>query len=275
MIMTPDMLRDFLRGLGIAAIAGGVLAVSGAFSGPGLPLVDRLLYWVPLMVAGGLWGQVCSMLVDRLLYWVPRRVAGGRGGQVCSMLVDRFVNLDDRPWLMAAALTGLMFVPILLMVWLATGLFFDNRIYPLSAMAQMAVPVLVVTGTMSAINVFVTKAQTVQTHEAPPGQAPSRFLDRLPPKLKGARLIAVQSEDHYLRLHTDRGSDLILMRLADALAELEGLEGAQTHRSWWVARDAVRDVARGDGRAVLTLDGGLTVPVSRRHARALRAAGWY
>ena len=85
----------------------------------------------------------------------------------------------------------------------------------------------------------------------------------------------MQSEDHYLRVHTDRGSDLILMRLADALQELEGLEGAQTHRSWWVARSAVRDVSRGDGRATLTLDGGLSVPVSRRYAKALRDAGWY
>ena len=65
------------------------------------------------------------------------------------------------------------------------------------------------------------------------------------------------------------------MRLSDAVAELQGLEGAQTHRSWWVARDAVRDVRRGDGRATLTLEGGISVPVSRRHARALRAAGWY
>ena len=86
---------------------------------------------------------------------------------------------------------------------------------------------------------------------------------------------SVEAEDHYLRVHTDRGSDLILMRLSDALAELEGLEGAQTHRSWWVARDAVRGVTRGDGRATLTLEGGLSAPVSRRYARALREAGWY
>jgi DNA-binding LytR/AlgR family response regulator len=94
-------------------------------------------------------------------------------------------------------------------------------------------------------------------------------------KLRGATIRAVQAEDHYLRIHTDRGSDLILMRLSDALDELEGLEGAQTHRSWWVARDAVRDVARGDGRATLTLDGGIEAPVSRRYAKALRDAGWY
>src|SRR5690606_2357246 len=105
--------------------------------------------------------------------------------------------------------------------------------------------------------------------------APARFLERLPPKLRGARLIAVQAEDHYLRLHTDRGSDLILMRLADALIELEGLEGAQTHRSWWVAKGAVASVARGDGRAALTLENSAVAPVSRRYAKALREAGWW
>ena len=78
-----------------------------------------------------------------------------------------------------------------------------------------------------------------------------------------------------LRIHTDRGSDLILMRLSDAVEELEGLEGAQTHRSWWVAREAVRAVERGDGRATLTLDGGLSAPVSRRYARMLRDAEWW
>ena len=118
-------------------------------------------------------------------------------------------------------------------------------------------------------------AGPVQTHAGAGGTAPARFLDRLPPRLRGATLHAVQAEDHYLRLHTDRGSDLILMRLSDAVAELEGLEGARTHRSWWVARDAVRGATRGDGRATLTLEGGVAAPVSRRYARALRAAGWY
>ncbi|HVL41148.1 MAG TPA: hypothetical protein VM348_03255, partial [Brevundimonas sp.] len=37
----------------------------------------------------------------------------------------------------------------------------------------------------------------------------------------------------------------------------------------------VRGVSRGDGRAVLTLEGGIVAPVSRRYARALREAGWY
>lgn len=47
-------------------------------------------------------------------------------------------------------------------------------------------------------------------------------------------------EDRYLRIHTDGGSDLILMRLRDAVGELAGADGLQVHRSFWVARAAVR-----------------------------------
>jgi DNA-binding LytR/AlgR family response regulator len=152
---------------------------------------------------------------------------------------------------------------------------FEGRLRHADDLAHFFPPVALITAVLSALNVFLSRKQPVETHAGAPGDEPARFLDRLPSKLRGARLIAVQAEDHYLRLHTDRGSDLILMRLSDALAELEGLEGAQTHRSWWAARDAVASVARGDGRAALTLDGGLVVPVSRRYAKALRDAGWW
>ena len=85
----------------------------------------------------------------------------------------------------------------------------------------------------------------------------------------------MEAQDHYLRLHTSKGLDMILMRLSDAIAELEGIEGAQTHRSWWVARDGVDDARRADGRATIRLKDGAEVPVSRTFARALRQAGWF
>lgn len=239
------------RGLIIATAAGVVLAVSGAFGSINAPLWIRLIYWIPLMLLGAGWGHLCSRLIDR------------------------WIDMDEKPWLTVAALTAAITGPVTLMVWLVTGLVFEREAYPLAVLPFMLGPVLTITAVMSAINVFLSKAQPIQTHAAPVGAAPARFPDRLPMKLRGAAIRAVQAEDHYLRIHTDRGSDLILMRLSDALEELDGLEGSQTHRSWWVARDAVRDVARGDGRATLTLDGGLEAPVSRRYARALREAGWY
>ncbi len=248
---TPPTTVGMARGLAIATAAGVVLALTGAFGSGNTPLWVRLLYWVPVMLAGALWGHVCSRLIDR------------------------WIDMDERPWLTVAVLTAAITGPVSLMVWFVSGFVFEGALYPLRTLPLMVGPVLTVTAVMSAINVFVARSQPVQTHAATAGSTPARFPDRLPVRLRGAIIRAVQSEDHYLRIHTDRGSDLILMRLSDALAELEGLEGAQTHRSWWVAKDAVRDVSRGDGRATLTLEGGLEAPVSRRYARALRDAGWY
>ena len=246
----PLTLR-LVRGAVIAIAGGVVLALTGAFGSGSAPLLLRLGFWVPVMLAGGLWGHLCSQAIDR------------------------WFDMDERPWLSVAVLTVMITGPVSVLVWGVTGLVFDGQIYPLKVLPLMIVPVAVITATVSAINVFLGRAQPVQTHAAPAGQASARFPDRLPMKLRGGVIRAVQAEDHYLRIHTDRGSDLILMRLSDALDELEGLEGAQTHRSWWVAREAVRDVARGDGRATLTLDGGVSASVSRKYAKALRDAGWY
>ena len=239
------------RGVGVAVGAGIVLALTGAFGTNIVPLWVRLAYWVPLILAGAVWAHLCSRLIERV------------------------IDPDEQPWLTVIALSAATAAPVTVMVWLVTGLIFENEIYPVSRLVHFIGPVLVVTVAISAINVFLGRPAPVQTHAGPTGAAPPRFLDRLPPRLRGAALHAVQAEDHYLRLHTDRGSDLILMRLSDAVSELEGLEGARTHRSWWVAREAVRGVSRGDGRATLTLDGGIEAPVSRRYARALREAGWY
>ncbi|WP_428060839.1 LytTR family DNA-binding domain-containing protein [Brevundimonas sp.] len=248
-----DRRHSFARGLIVAVAGGAFLAVTGAFGTSGAPFGPRLAYWVLVMVTGGLWGHLCGALVSR------------------------FLDMDERPWLNIAVMTAVITGPLSVLVWAATGLFFAQRLYPLAALPQLVLPVLIVTAAVTTLNVFLGRAHPVQTHAPPTSEParPARFLDRLPLRLKGATIRAVQAEDHYLRIHTDRGSDLILMRLSDAVEELEGLEGAQTHRSWWVARDAVRGVERGDGRATLTLDGGLSAPVSRRYARMLRDADWW
>lgn len=243
--------RSLLRGVAVALTGGAVLAFAGAFGMAGTSLGFRLAYWMPVMLIGSVWGHLCSLLVER------------------------YIDMDRRPWLAVVALTLVITGPLAVTVWAITMWFFDiDRSVTLAQLPDFIAPVLVVTGTLSALNVFLGRTP-VQTHAAAAGDKPARFLDRLPFKLRGSAIRAVQSEDHYLRVHTDLGSDLILMRLSDALTELEGLEGAQTHRSWWVAKDAVRGVSRGDGRATLTLEGGLAAPVSRRYAKALREAGWY
>jgi hypothetical protein len=104
-------------------------------------------------------------------------------------------------------------------------------------------------------------------------QSEPAFLRRLPPRL-GRDLLCLQMEDHYVRMHTTRGSDLVLLSLGQAMNELGGLEGMQVHRSWWVARHAVVRVIE-DGRNLrLELANGVEAPVSRASVARLRAAGW-
>lgn len=69
-------------------------------------------------------------------------------------------------------------------------------------------------------------------------------------------ILALESEDHYVRVHGPRGSELLLIRLRDAIAEMDGLPGEQTHRSWWVAREAVESVhSRGRGCEIKLTNG--------------------
>jgi hypothetical protein len=238
-----------LRGLGIAALAGVFLAAAGAFGTSEAPAPIRFAYWIGVMFVGASAGIVVSALVEK-------------GGW-----------FDDRPALQGSLIAVSLTVPLTLLIWLVSSWAFRNGRLEVEAIPMFVGPVFIVTCVMTALNYF-TQRTPPETHAALPGGSPPRFLERLPVRLRGAEIFAVEAEDHYLRLHTSKGQDLILMRLSDAVAELEGLEGAQVHRSWWVARAAVEDARRADGRATLTLKDGARVPVSRAYAKALRTSGW-
>ncbi len=84
------------------------------------------------------------------------------------------------------------------------------------------------------------------------GQDPAKaFLARLPPRYREAELYALSSEDHYLRVHTSLGQELVLLRLSDA----------------------VRGRRRQGGKTSLLLPDGSLVPVSRTFVADVRAAG--
>jgi len=238
--------RDWLRGLAVTLVAGLFLTFSGAFSTGDAPLVARLIYWMTLMALGYLWG---AFVVRTFL----------RGSR-------RTGNI----WIDSAISALIMSVPLTFMVWIATRWMFHSNV-PFSGVWVLFGPVLLVSLAMTSINMLIETRRDAMTAAGP---NPPKFLERLPLKLRGAEVWAVEAEDHYLRLHTSKGQDLILMRLADAVTELEGIEGAQVHRSWWVARDAITDARRGDGRATLTLKDGAEVPVSRTYAGQLREKGW-
>lgn len=245
-----ESVRDLMRNLAVCVAAGVFLALVGALGTDRVPIGTRLLFWVPVMIGGAGIAHFVAMAALR----IPR--AG--------------TNL----WIFGALLAVMVAIPITLLVWAHSGWVLDTNI-PVNRLHLLYGPVLLISVAMTAIIIIASQPGRV-TH-APASNAPpvrARFLERLPAKLKGALIYAVSAEDHYLRLHTSKGSDLILMRMSDALGELEGLEGAQTHRSWWVARDAVESSRREGDKLVLVLKGGVEAPVSRPNVRALREAGW-
>lgn len=230
-------------------LVGGFLSVIGAYGSGRMPFAARTAYFVVIAVIASAMGAAAF----RLARAVPvfrgrwREALGATLMMTLPMAAVVFVAqaIIDPPGAPLAAF------PTFCAFSAATSLFFCLAVAGLSAMPKAA---------------------------ALPPAAPSslaRFLERLPPKLRGGDIWAIEAEDHYLRLHTSRGSDLILMRLADACEELAELEGARVHRSWWVARDAIADVRRRDGAATLILKDASEVPVSRPNAKRLRERGWF
>ncbi len=82
-------------------------------------------------------------------------------------------------------------------------------------------------------------------------------------------VIAIEADEHYIRVHSLRGEELIYYRFGDAINELAGFDGFQAHRSWWVARSAIKRLLKEGRRKKLELNNGLIVPVSRSGEKAL------
>jgi len=104
--------------------------------------------------------------------------------------------------------------------------------------------------------------------ETPTSPGEPAFMRKLPFEKRGT-LWAITAEQHYLRVYTDKGDDLILMRFSDALDQLVGVSGLQVHRSHWVARHGVEKIAKEEKRLSIVLKNGVTVPVSRPNITAV------
>lgn len=109
------------------------------------------------------------------------------------------------------------------------------------------------------------------------GQASSeapepRLMARIEPQLRGD-VIRLSARDHYLDVFTEKGKAELLMRFSDALAELDGVDGLQVHRSHWVAVPSVEGAAKEGDRLLLLLRDGSKVPVSRKYRPEVAARG--
>lgn len=208
----------------------------------------------------------------RYLYWQMALVGGG----VIAAVIEPFLarRLDGRPLVFAAAQLVAMTVLITAWVSVIQVLVFGERAYaerilPLLP-GVMTVNIAVILLAVMIRRVLLPAVRPVLSEDV----APPTIRAKLPPRLARSRLIAVEAEDHYLRIRTESGSALVLMRFSDALEALSGLDGFRSHRSWWVARTAVEAARWKGGRGTLTLSDGSSAPVSRTYAATLKGTDW-
>jgi hypothetical protein len=210
-------------------------------------------------------------------YWLVLMLAGVAIVLLCRERLEAQVELGERPALRTALVIASASAAMTPPVWLMAALAMNGSWHPWRMIELLPQVVLVIGLKAGLLSLLSGRQASQQTRAAPSAAIGGRpaLLRRLPERLAEAELLAIEAEDHYLRFHTDKGSALILMRLGDAIAALGGMEGARTHRSWWVARDAVIGASRGGGRATLRLKGGLVAPVSRTFSPELRKSGWF
>lgn len=120
---------------------------------------------------------------------------------------------------------------------------------------------------------FANEAWRDRSEESEPRPDHSRLARRLSRDFQGP-VIALQSEDHYVRVHGRTGSQLILMRLRDAIDEMDGVLGAQVHRSWWVAEGGIASTDVDGRKFTVRLLNGAVAPVARASISRLQRTGF-
>ena len=206
---------------------------------------------------------------ERLVYWSVEAVLTFFCGLASATAA--FTALDrvfENPRV-AKLLSGLApAIPVSLIVWLSNLLVFGSSLASLQTYVIMLGNCLVISFAITVIYYQVKQSrQTAESTNSNPTASP--FLKRLPVEL-GRNLLHVSSQDHYVQAVTDRGSHLILMRFADALGELEMIEGIRVHRAHWIAKSAIAKPLKKDGRLYVETTDGETFPVSRTYLKQAR-----
>jgi LytTr DNA-binding domain len=264
--------------VGFPVLIGLVLGANQTRAGAYLPWHLSIGYWVLISILTW-WALAASTWITAFIVrpwnipgWVSW-IVGGMMGSFAARYLIYFTAFAFQPFMVNPELRVMPTVT------------FDLEFARYYATNWSAILLLWVLA--CAIEHFVTSREPVS--EAPVSNARPKlaesstnisevpaigFFARLPAHI-GKNIVALHSEDHYLRVYTSLGEALVLGRLSDAieLCEARGLTGTRVHRSWWVVDSAVAS-NHIDGRKVfLLLDTGTKVPVSLSYREIARTAG--
>jgi hypothetical protein len=246
---------------------------------PAIPVV-----WAVMVLIGTVAGPFGTFEafgpLARVLYWAVLVAAAVLVGALGRVMTQEY--LGQRRYLSEAPLIALIAVALLtLPFWWITELFVGPDLASHISIETMALYILCGSVSVTTLRYAFgrpgeppsalpeapeTSDRLAAETVAPPPEPPlgPRLLARLAPAHR-APLWRMQVRDHYVDVVTEAGSESLLMRFGDAMAEADGTEGLQVHRSHWVARAAIAGVRREKGRLALRMHDGAEVPVSRTY----------
>lgn len=213
----------------------------------------------------------------RLIYWLLVVLVAMFFGRFFTLLAKKHIGLHRPNLVDLATMVGMgaVFTPILALMnaWLLGPRMVD-RFSPatlLGFVLAVSAAVCIVRRVVTAREIRAKNATGASGKMAAPNALP-RLARRLPDDLDGP-ILRLMVRDHFVEVVTQRETHKIRMRFADAIEEMDMVPGYCTHRSHWVAREAIDSVEREDQRIHLRLKNGDTVPVSRTFRDPLLDAG--
>ena len=223
----------------------GIVGPFGSFLNGGAGI--RILYWTGMLLQGAILTAVIVPLVVRasLALRLPRLFGLAAG-------------------VVAAA------APVSLVSALVAGRIWPQHVETLGAADWYGQAVLVEASVVG-LWILLSLARSALANEGPTRGSETTAPSDVRPD---GRVIALQMEDHYVRLHRADGSTLALMAMGAAVRSLGPVDGLRIHRGWWVASRAVVSVRQEGRNWTVRLISGLEAPVARNRQIDVRAKGW-
>lgn len=245
--------------LGLAA------AIKGALTPP--IICGWLAASVVVAISGPFGTFEAHGLAWRLAYWSTVIGISIPIGILCRAFWEQVLATSDQ-WVKDLFVIGtlaLIFGPLVVgfNIWLTGDRTYNSVSWPMASLVTFCVGLGLVT-----IRRWI--------HESIPQHVVrkrDRLLDRIGAP-EGRRLAHVCSDNHHIRIFTDDGTQYrILMRLRDAIAEIDVEEGLCTHRSHWVAQFCIDSVDAHSGKEVVRMTCGTRVPIGPKYRPELINAG--
>lgn len=290
---------DLVQRLALVLLFGAIMGLAGPFGTyPALDRPVRYAFWIGLVLAGFAFGVGATRLCERFpgLARTGRWTLSGLVALVSAVpmtfVVAWTLSLVQPGRVVPPTQLPVLFVCVAAVQIAIVAALIRPALAPLQplepsqpvqaapegpsseAAMQLAIqhkPEMRETGAPASPAGTVTGARAFQVPPDATPAFPAVLLTRMPGEL-GPEIVALEAEDHYVRVHTSKGSALVLMRLSDAVELLDETLGMRVHRSWWVARRAIASVERQGQRMVLRLSNGAQVPVGRVYVATVRSA---